>query len=358
MITQRIAKISQRLAAEGVDALLVTQPSNVRYMSGFTASQDAALLISASAVQLATDFRYYEQAEREAPDYQLFKTTNGLAAGFADLARQGGARRIAFENTHMTCALHDELAKTEGVELVPVQGWVEALRAVKSADELALMRRAVAISDAVIAALPELLRPGMTEKQLAWEIEAYMHAQGADDVAFPVIAAGGPNGAMPHAVPSERAIVPGEPIVLDLGARVGGYCSDLTRTVCLGQPDARFREIYAIVLKAQQAAEAGIKAGMLGKDADALARQVIADAGYGEAFGHGMGHGVGLDVHERPGAGPRSEERLEPGMVVTVEPGIYVPDWGGVRIEDLVVVAEGGIDVLSAASKEPVVGTR
>nr|HPL29442.1 M24 family metallopeptidase [Anaerolineae bacterium] len=238
------------------------------------------------------------------------------------------------------------------------KGWVEELRAVKSPDELALMRRAVAISDAVIAALPELLQPGMTEKQLAWRIESFMHEHGADEPSFPIIAAGGPNGAMAHAVPSERPLVPGEPIVLDLGARVEGYCSDLTRTVCIGQPDARFREIYAIVLQAQQTAEAGIKAGLLGKDADALARQVIVEAGYGEAFGHGLGHGVGLDIHERPGAGARSEDRLEPGMAVTVEPGIYLPGWGGVRIEDLVVVTEGGVEILSAATKDPVVVVR
>lgn len=355
MITTRIAKLRQRLNTEGVDAILVTQPSNVRYMSDFTAGADASLLVSASEALLATDFRYYEQTEREAPDYRLFKVTKGLAAGFGDLAQEAGARRIAFESTHMTYALHEELAKVEGVELVPIKGWVEELRAVKSPEELVLIRRAVAYSDAAIASLPEILRPGMTERELAWEIEAFMHARGADDIAFSLIVAGGPNAAMPHAVPTDRPIVPGEPLTLDLGARVQGYCSDLTRTVCIGQPDGKFREIYEIVLKAQEAAEAGIKAGMLGKDADALARQVIVDAGYGDAFGHGMGHGVGLDVHERPSAGARSEDRLEPGMVITVEPGIYLPGWGGVRIEDLVVVTEQGIEILSRATKDPVV---
>lgn len=355
MIHTRIDRVRQRLVAEGVDALLVTQPSNVRYMSGFTAGADASLLISATQALLATDFRYYEQAEREAPGYRLFKAPKGLGEAFAELAKEAGARRIAFESIHLTYDLYQELAKAEGVELVPEKGWVEELRAVKSPEELELIRRAVAISDAVIGALPQILRPGMTEKELAWEIEAFMHAQGADDVAFPIIAASGPNAAMPHAVPSDRRIVPGEPLTLDLGARVQGYRSDLTRTVCIGQPDDKFREVYGIVLKAQQVAEAGIKAGMLGKDADALARQVIADAGYGDAFGHGLGHGVGLDVHERPGAGARSEDRLEPGMVVTVEPGIYLPGWGGVRIEDLVVVTEAGIEILSRATKDPVV---
>lgn len=355
MTSTRIARIRSRLAAEGVDALLVTQPSNVRYLSGFTAGEDAALLISGSQALLATDFRYYEQVERQAPDYALFKLTKGLAAGFAGLACEAGARRIAFESTHVTYDRHQELAAVEGLELVPVKGWVEELRAVKSTEELDLIRRAVAISDAVIAALPDLLEPGMSEKALAWEIEAFMRTRGAEDVAFPVIVAGGPNGAMPHAVPGERPLVPGEPIVLDFGARVQGYCSDLTRTVCIGQPDARFREIHAIVLEAQETAEAGIRVGMLGKDADALARQVIAQAGYGDAFGHGLGHGVGLDVHERPGAGMRSDDRLEPGMVFSVEPGIYLPGWGGVRIEDLVVMTEDGIEILTAATKQPLV---
>ena len=354
MTGTRVDSIRQRLAAEGVDAFLVTTPANLRYLSGFT-SADGALLISADRFFLATDFRYYEQVEREAPCVELFKVDKPIAAAYEDLFTAAKVRRLAFESTHLTYARYQELAAISGIELLPVKGWVEELRAVKTPEELALMRRAVAISDAVIAALPQILQPGMTEKQLAWEVEAFMHDRGADDVAFPIIAAAGPNGAMPHAVPSERVLLPGEPIVLDLGARFSGYCSDLTRTVCIGQPDARFSEIHAIVLAAQRAAEAGIRPGMLGKEADAIARQVIADAGYAEAFGHGLGHGVGMEVHERPSAGARSEDRLEPGMVVTVEPGIYLPGWGGVRIEDLVLVTDAGVDILTTATKDPVV---
>ncbi len=354
-MTGRIGKIREKLAAEGADALLVTTPTNVRYLSGFTAGEDASLLISGDRGFLITDFRYYEQAERQAPGLALYRLTRTFAAAFADLVHEIGARRVAFESANVTYARYQELTAVEGLGLVPIDGWVEELRAIKSPDELSLIRQAVEISDAAVAALPELLRPGMTERQLAWELEVYIRTHGASSVAFPIIAAGGPNGAMPHAVPSDRALVPGEPIVLDLGAEVQGYRSDLTRTVCLGQPDERFREIHAIVLAAQQAAEAGIRAGLLGKEADAIARQVIVDAGYGGAFGHGLGHGVGLEVHERPGANPRSEERLQPGMVVTVEPGIYLPGWGGVRIEDLAVVTAAGIEVLTAVSKDPVV---
>ena len=354
MSEQRVAKVRERLAAEGVEALLVTKPANIRYLSGFT-SKDARLLISQSQAYLVTDFRYYEQAEREAPSFQLYKLTELLPAALGNLVGEAGVSRVAFESDDVSYALYQDLEKIEGLHLVPIKGWVEEMRAIKSPEELALIRRAVAISDAAMAALPELLQPGMTERQLAWELEAHMRTHGADDAAFPVIAAGGPNGAMAHAVPTDRVLVPGEPIVLDLGARVGGYCSDLTRTISIGQPDDKFRELHGIVVAAQQAAEAGIRPGLLGKEADAIARQVIVEAGYDEAFGHGLGHGVGLEVHERPSAGLRSEDRLEPGMVITVEPGIYLPGWGGVRIEDLVVVTDTGIEILTGASKDPVV---
>jgi Xaa-Pro aminopeptidase len=350
----RLARIREKLAAEEVDGFLVKKGANTRYLSGFT-SEDGQLLITGDQAFLLADFRYYEQAERQAPGYQLYKVAKPFPEAFADLVHETGCTRVAFESTSVFYSLYEELAAIEGLALVPVKGWVEELRAVKTPAEIAPTRRAVAISDAVIAALPELLHAGMTERELAWEIEAYMHTHGADDVAFPVIAAGGPNGAMPHAVPSERVLVPGEPVVLDLGAKVEGYCSDLTRTVCIGQPDERFREVHAIVLAAQEAAEAGIRPGMLGKEADALARQVIVEAGYGDAFGHGLGHGVGLEVHERPSAGQRSEDRLEPGMLVTVEPGIYLPGWGGVRIEDLVLITDYGVEILSRATKEPAV---
>ncbi len=353
MNATRVARVHEMMAAEKVDSFLVTDASNVRYLSGFTAGEDARLLLTPGQAFIIVDFRYYEQAERQAPGWTLAKLTKDLQATLAELVQGAGVHRLAFEAADVSYAAYRELAKIEGIELVPIKGWVEALRAVKGPEELALIRRAVAISDAAVAALPTLLRPGMTEKQLAWELEAFMHAQGADDVAVPIIAAGGPNAAMPHAVPSDRVLVPGEPIVLDLGAKVDGYDSDLTRTVCIGQPDDRLREIYAIVLAAQQAAEAGIRPGLEGKEADAIARQVIVDAGYGEAFGHSLGHGVGLQIHERPSVGSRSQERLESGMVVTVEPGIYLPGWGGVRIEDLAVVTDTGLEVLTRAAKDP-----
>jgi Xaa-Pro aminopeptidase len=348
-------RIRARLAAEGLDALLVTTPSNVRYLSGFTAGQDATLLVSAKVALLITDFRYYEQFERQVSGCILVKQEKAFPLAFAEAVQQAQAKKIAFESSGITYARYQDLAATPGVELAPVKGWVEALRVIKTPSEITLMRHAVAIGDAVIAALPHLWHEGISEKQLAWAIQSFIHDRGAEDVSFPVIVAAGENGAMPHAVPSDRRIGRGEPVVLDLGARVEGYCSDLTRTVCFGHADARFLEIYNTVLAAQHKAESGIRAGVTGKEADALARQVITEAGYGTAFGHSLGHGVGLDIHEEPRASVQYEGKLEPGMTLTVEPGIYLPGWGGVRIEDLVVVTETGVEVLSAASKAPVV---
>ncbi|HID96168.1 MAG TPA: peptidase M24 family protein, partial [Candidatus Latescibacteria bacterium] len=195
------------------------------------------------------------------------------------------------------------------------------------------------------------IEPGMTEKEVAWELESFMRTHGAEKAAFDLIVASGPNGALPHVTASERAIRAGEPIVMDLGCVVEGYHSDMTRTICLGQPDARFREIYQLVLSAQLAAEEAIRPGMTGREADAIARRIIEEAGYGEQFGHGLGHGVGLAIHEKPTLGKLSEDVLEPGMVFTVEPGIYIPGWGGVRIEDMVVLREDGVEVLTQASK-------
>jgi Xaa-Pro aminopeptidase len=242
------------------------------------------------------------------------------------------------------------------VEWVSTKGLVEDLRLIKDEAEIAMMRRAARIADDAFDFLCRTLRPGMTEIQAAWELEAYMRVHGADKIAFDLIVGAGPGGAEPHHHCSSRPIEVGEPIVLDLGARVNGYNSDLTRTICLGQPqDSRFMEIHNIVLRAQETAIGGIRAGMTGVEADRLARDVIEAAGYGSNFGHGLGHGVGLAIHESPRAGKTSEDTLPAGATLTVEPGIYIPGWGGVRIEDLTRIDKNGVELQSRASKEPLV---
>jgi Xaa-Pro aminopeptidase len=262
---------------------------------------------------------------------------------------------------HLTVAtLKDwtKAARKAGFKLKPTSGLVEELRIVKDADELAAIRRAVHLTDEAFAHFVAVVKPGMTEKEGAWVIEEYMRRHGADKIAFDLIVAGGPNGALPHAIPGDRKFQRGEPIVVDIGCRIDNYHSDLTRTICLGQaPDDQFKKVYDTVLKAQKAAEKKIKAGIKGKRADAFARSVIekANAEWGKTFGHGLGHGVGLAVHEGPRASKLSKDVYKPNMTLTIEPGIYIAGWGGVRIEDLVVIQENAVEVLSQATKEPFV---
>ncbi|MBM4464901.1 MAG: aminopeptidase P family protein [Chloroflexi bacterium] len=348
----RLTKLREALAAEGLDAILITQPENRRYLSGFTGSA-GVLLISQDQAVLATDFRYYEQVEKQAPDFRLAKITDKFKTLLPELVQQVGAKRVGFESAHLTVDQHQEWQEVaEGFELVPTKEWVEKIRAVKDEDELGKIEKAIALADQAFAHIVSFIEPGMTEKEVAWELEVFMRTRGAEKLAFDIIVASGPNGAMPHATVSERVIRAGEPVVMDMGARIDGYNSDLTRTVCAGRPDGKFREIYDIVLEAQRAAEQRVRPGMTGKQADAIARQVIEEAGYGDNYGHGLGHGVGLAVHEKPGVGRLSEDVLEPGMVFTVEPGIYLTDWGGVRVEDIVVMREDGVEVLTRASKD------
>lgn len=365
MREKRIQRLRQVLRSEGLDSLIITQPSNSLYLSGFGPSVQpdeiaSALLITEEDAILLTGFLYQEQAEREAPDFRLYEVEmrkeGAIPRALFHLAIELGIQRLGFEAQHLTFARYEEWREgLDGLELVPTKGLVEGLRAVKDGGEIEVIRKAVALADQALAHIRGYIQPGLTEKEVAWEAEAYMRSRGAEKVAFDLIVASGPHGSMPHASTSERPIREGEPIIVDLGARVEGYHSDLTRTLWLGKPDPRFGEIYHLVLKAQRAAEEGIRAGMLGKEADALARQVIEKAGYEDEFGHGLGHGVGLAVHERPSMAKESEEELLPGMVVTVEPGIYIPGWGGVRIEDMVVIGQDGVEILTGADKEPVI---
>jgi len=357
-IPSRLARLRAKLREIGADTLLVSQPESRAYLSGFTGSS-GWLLIDPDRALIATDFRYYEQVALESPAYELSRVVTTFAAALPDMVQQLGAHRLAFEADHATFSdVQDWSRAVPDVEWVATKGIVMELRAVKDAGEVATLRAAIALADEAIAAGLAQARPGMTELDLAWIIESYMRTHGAQVVAFDMIVACGSKGARPHARAGAEPLVPGEPVVIDMGARIDGYNSDLTRTVCLGQPNdpARFREIYSAVLRAQLGAEAMIRPGMSGQEVDAVARNLIAEAGYGDYFGHGLGHGVGLAVHESPRLSRTSTDTLAPGMVVTVEPGIYLPDWGGVRIEDVVLVTEDGAEVLTRAPKEPIIG--
>ncbi len=351
----RLAKVREVLPKQEIDALLVSQPENRRYLSGFTGSA-GLLVITAERAMLATDSRYYEQVGREAPTFELVKVEVRIPELLSGLLADLGVKRLGFESQHLTVEQLKTYSKaTEDTEWLPLENTVEKIRAVKDKEEIEAIRRSAALTDDAFAHLLKVIKPGMTELEAAWEIEVYMRTHGASKVAFDLIVAAGPNGAMPHAQPGDQAIQTGAPVVVDIGCVLDGYCSDMTRTFCLGAPNSRYLEVWNVVLQAQEAAEAMICAGTTGVAADAAARDVIVEAGYGDFFGHGLGHGVGLAVHEKPGASRLSEDTFEAGMSLTVEPGIYLPGEFGVRIEDLVIIGEDGIEILSNTPKRPVV---
>ncbi|TAK35214.1 MAG: aminopeptidase P family protein [Chloroflexota bacterium] len=354
---ERIESLRVRLSQIPLEALLVSKPENLRYLSGFSGGE-GFILISKQAQLLAVDFRYLEQVAQQAPDFQLFRLRGDLTEHLADLAATVGVKQVGFESAHLTFLQYQQLSKASrdgGLEFVPTSGLVEELRIVKEPGELSLIQKAAEVTDLCFEHVRRIVSPGMTERQLCWEIEKFMREAGADGLAFDTIVASGPNAALPHAQPGGRALAPGEPIVVDMGARWQGYCSDFTRTICLGEPDETFRKVYAVTLQANEAAARQIRAGMMGQAADDLARRVIVEAGYGESFGHGLGHGVGLEIHEAPRLRVDSRDVLSEGMVFTIEPGIYLPGWGGVRIEDLAVLETGGSRLLSLGTKDPVV---
>ena len=354
--TNRLQRLRDGLPGSEIDALLVSSPENRRYLSDFAGSA-GYLLVSEDIAVLATDFRYVEQAGSQAPDFSVVRVSSGLD-WFTELVAEHGLRRVGFESRDVTYAFHaalqgavDEMKKPVRPELVPTQDIVERLRAVKEPDELELIIRAVELADQAFESVAPGIVPGMSESQIAWELEKSMREAGADGASFDTIVASGPNGALPHHRAGDRIIEDGDPIVIDMGASYEGYCSDLSRTIFIGKPDDTFREVYDTVLRAQLQAEEMASRGMTGGELDDVARTLITDAGHGDEFGHSLGHGVGLAVHELPTVGPRGEDPIEDGMVFTVEPGIYVSGWGGVRIEDMVVLENGRARVLSSASK-------
>lgn len=367
-MSDRLSRIRAAIAEEGLDGLLISAPreetlgrANRRYASGFTGST-GTLLITAERAFIAADFRYIEQAERESVPrgFEVFPTRHSSKVWFPRLLGQAqvAGKKVGLSRDDLTYGgflalqgIVDEMPSLDRPQLLPAPPILERLRRVKDSEEIALLQSAINIGDAAFERARETLHAGQTETSVAEVIEAGYRGLGAEGPSFPSIVAGGPWSAMPHASPRPEPLREGEPLVIDMGARFRGYCSDLTRTVVLGAETPKFREIYSIVLEAQQTAIERVEPGMTGVQAHALAFDVIARHGYGEQFGHGLGHGVGLEVHEDPYLGPTSEDTLEEGMVFTIEPGIYLPGWGGVRIEDVVVLENGRARVLSHASK-------
>ena len=362
---QRVARVREGLAERSVDALVVSRAANGRYLSGFRlgpneeqyAGYSGTLVVTAEALRLLTDFRYLEQAQDEARGWEIIRTTGPLEEELPRLlAADTAVRRVALEADVVTHATWTGTASAlPEVELVPAGGLVDELREVKSPDEVAAIERACRLGDACFEFLVETARPGMTEAALAWELERWFRENGAEALAFDPLILAGPNAAMPHGRPADVPIERGRVLLLDFGCMVDGYRSDMTRTVFIGEPSDHDRRIYDLVLQAQQRALDGIRPGMTGREADALARDYLAENGHGDDFGHSLGHGIGLLTHELPRLSTRSESVLREGMVFSVEPGIYLPGVTGVRIEDIVVLEADGVRRLTQSPREPMV---
>lgn len=343
-----------------IDAFLVLICENRRYLSGFTAEDTGhdesagALLITRGDLLVLTDSRFTLQAQNECPGFRVVTYKNGLAKELPQWLRDLGILRLGFEKRKMTCdqfeTICGEIEKAGlSTELSGTVDLVEQFRIIKSEWEIDAIRSALFLAENAFSRVLETLESGMTEAEAAWLLEKGMREAGAQGVSFPVIAAVGPNAALPHATPGQDPIRPGKPVLFDWGARLNGYCSDTSRTVTVGPPDDRFVEIFNAVSEAQEKAVAAIRPGAWTSDIDAIARDVLREKGLDGYFGHGLGHGVGLAIHEKPPVSPVLERntRLAENMVFTVEPGVYIPDWGGVRLENMVVVRENGAEILN-----------
>ncbi|MCD4717515.1 MAG: Xaa-Pro peptidase family protein [Desulfobacterales bacterium] len=357
---KRIKALRQNLAGMDCDTAWIIQPENRRYLSGFRAEDgqftesSGSLFINESQSLLATDSRYTLDAERDAVDFEVQTLKKGLMDGLPGLLKRMGTENLGFEGDYLTWGLHRELSErlledSPSVLLMPLNGVVEEMREVKDEPEISTLEASADLMSGILDEVITGLEPGMTEKQVAWQIEGLVRRSGGEGLAFPSIVASGPNSALPHAVPTDRKLMKGDPVILDVGLRLNGYCSDMTRTVFLGDPSPDFIKIYRTVRKAQANSLKEVRSGVMSNYPDSIARQIINDAGFGDYFGHGLGHGVGLATHERPRLSPLKPTKLEKGMVVTVEPGIYIPGKGGVRLEEMVVIEAAGPRILTKA---------
>ncbi len=356
-IEQRIRELRRKLQMEELDAMLISNADNRRYLSGFTGSS-GYLVVTQKELILLTDFRYTEQASNQSPEFRI-ERVGGNYAWLPNIAQELGIKKMGFESQDLTFATHalfkDNLNESNINErppsFIPTNGIVETIRILKDGHELELLTHAIGLSDNAINKIAPYIEAGTRESEIAWSLEKDMRDGGAESLAFDIIVGSGSNGALPHHRAGEKVIQDGDAVVIDMGARYEGYNSDLTRTVIVGKLNETFSEVYEIVLNAQLSAIENVREGMTGGEVDAISRNIITEAGYGDAFGHSLGHGVGLAVHENPRISPNSIDVLQNGMVFTIEPGIYINGWGGVRIEDVVVLENGRARVISNAEK-------
>lgn len=352
-ITKRLRKIRERIKEEEVEGVFITNPVNGRYLSGFTGTRVYLLIMQEDAF-LLTDFRYRDQALEEAPHYSLVSLKGSLADSLKEIVDKKNIKSLAFEKQHLTLYWYDLLKEKlpPKIRLLPLYNLVENIRQIKDEEEIALLKEGAALTERCFTGILPYIKPGVREEEVACELEYLCRKGGGQKTAFDFIVASGRRSALPHGVASWKKIEPGDMVVIDFGIYYKGYCSDMTRTLAMGYAGSREKKLYSLVLKAQQEAVQGIEEGMSGEEADNLARKVLAEAGYGDNFGHGLGHGIGLEVHEEPRLAPKIKSTLQRGMVFSVEPGIYLTGWGGIRIEDMALLREGGCELLTGNFKE------
>ena len=347
----RINSIRKSLSKSDIDTAFISSKDNIRYYSGFTGTL-AFLLITEHKSIIVTDSRYTVRAQEESPDYEIYQLKSG-DNWIKNSTDQIKSKVIGFEGNFVSFNMLNQLKERANKDLIwkDYSEQISKERVIKSKSEVEKIEAAISISDRAFNAVSKEIEVGMTEKEIAWEIEKEMRILGAESISFDTIVASGLNGSKPHHSPTNKQISNGEAITIDMGAKLNGYCSDLTRTIFIGKPDEKFKKIYNIVLRSQLISIETAKDGMTGEEIDKISRDIISEEGFGEYFGHSLGHGVGLEIHENPGGGPNSKNEITPGMVYTIEPGIYIDGWGGIRIEDMVLMTDNGNKLLSHAEK-------
>jgi Xaa-Pro aminopeptidase len=351
---QNLTQLRDQFNELGVNALLITNGRNRRYLTGFTGSAGVAVITKTEAA-LFVDFRYVEQANSQVEDFSVIQICETVYEEISKMLDRLGVTHLGFEAEDVTYQIFSQYKEKVKAEMVPLSGVIEMLRMIKNKEEIEKIKTAAKIADSAFTRILDFIRPGVTELEVANELEFYMRKLGATSSAYDIIVASGQRSALPHGVASTKLIETGDMVTLDFGAYYQGYRSDMTRTIAVGEPRAELKEIYNIVFEALSNALAAIKPGITGQEADAFTRDYITEKGYGEQYGHGSGHGIGLDIHEEPFMSPKCDIFLKPGMIVTVEPGIYIPALGGVRIEDDILITEYGNNILTKSPKELII---
>lgn len=350
---KKVGRLIKFFEEKNIEAIIVTNDKNCAYLSGFRGTS-GFLVITHKKRFLFTDFRYIEQAESQTESFEVIAVKDEkMSAALKKVVDDQKIKKLGFEEEHVSYECYGEMReKLHGTDLIPLKDVIENLRAVKDADEIEKIKQAVSIADRAFEHVADMIVPGMKEREIAAEIEYFMKKNGAGGSSFETIVASGVRSSLPHGTSTDKIIESGDTVVLDFGAVFEGYCSDMTRTVFMEKADRRLLDLYAIVLEAQLAAINGIRSGMIGRDVDKISRDIIAKYGYGDYFGHGLGHGVGLDIHEKPRLSPTSDMVIRNGMVFTVEPGVYMPGLGGIRIEDTVMLENNNVHVLTRSGKD------